>query len=133
MMNMENMKAAFADEVFVKGLFELETVAEVQVALKEKGIELTEEEILKLREFILKVESGEIPAEQVEQWTAQMESGELPEELLEQVAGGVVLTTGAMVACGVLHVLKIVGIVAGSFGATVGLAHGIADAQERRW
>ena len=132
-MNMEKIKEVFADEAFVKSLLELETAAEVQAALQAKGMELTEEEILKLREFILKVESGEIPAEQVEQWTAQMESGELPEELLEQVAGGVVLTTGALVACGVLHVLKIVGIVAGSFGAAVGLAHGIADAQERRW
>ena len=43
-MNAENMKAAFADEAFVKSLFELETAAEVQAALKEKGVELTGEE-----------------------------------------------------------------------------------------
>lgn len=132
-MNMENMKAAFADEAFVRGLFELETTAEIQAALKEKGVELAEEEILGIRDMLIKLEGGEVTAEQLEQWGAQMESGELPEELLEQVAGGVVLTTGAMVACGVLHVLKIVGIIGGSFGAAVGLAHGIADAQERRW
>lgn len=80
-MNMENMKAAFADEAFVKNLFELETAAEVQTALKEKGVELTEEEALSIREFLAKVKSGEISAE-------QLESGELSEEMLGQVAGG---------------------------------------------
>ena len=81
MMNAENMKAAFADEAFVKSLFELETAAEVQAALKEKGVELTEEEALSIREFFAKVKSGEISAE-------QLESGELSEEMLGQVAGG---------------------------------------------
>ena len=125
-MNKEKLQEVFSDEAFVKSLFELDTAAEVQAALQAKGVELTEEQILGIRDLLGKVADGEISVE-------QLESGELPEELLEQVAGGVVLTTGAMVACGVLHVLKIVGIVAGSFGATVGLAHGIADAQERRW
>ena len=80
-MNMENMKAAFADEAFVKDLFKLETAEEVQAALKEKGVELTEEEALSIREFFEKVKSGEISAE-------QLESGELSEEMLGQVAGG---------------------------------------------
>ena len=40
------IKEVFSDEAFVKGLFELESAAEVQAALKEKGIEMTEEEIL---------------------------------------------------------------------------------------
>lgn len=40
-MNMEKMKEIFADEAFVKGLFELETAAEVQAALKEKGVEIS--------------------------------------------------------------------------------------------
>ena len=39
-MNIEKMKEVFADEAFVKGLFELETAAEVQAVLKEKGVEL---------------------------------------------------------------------------------------------
>lgn len=80
-MNTENIKAVFADETFVKKLFELETAAEVQAALKEKGVELTEEEALSIREFFAKVKSGEISAE-------QLESGELSEEMLGQVAGG---------------------------------------------
>ena len=92
-MNMDKMKEIFADEAFVKSLFELESAGEVQAALKEKGVELTEEQILGIRDLLGKVESGEISVEQMEQWTAQAESGELSEELLEQVSGGSVLGT----------------------------------------
>jgi hypothetical protein len=86
MMNTENVKAAFADEAFVRSLLELDTVAEVQAALKEKDVELSEEEILGIRDLFLKVAEGEISVE-------QLESGELPEELLEQVAGGSIFLT----------------------------------------
>ena len=75
-MNMDKMKEIFADEAFVKSLFELESAGEVQAALKEKGVELTEEQILGIRDLLGKVESGE-----------------LSEELLEQVSGGSVLGT----------------------------------------
>ena len=86
-MNTEKMKAVFADEAFVKSLFELETAAEVQAALQEKGVELSEEEILGIRDLLIKLAEGEISAE-------QMENGELPEELLEQVSGGSLLIVG---------------------------------------
>ena len=101
-MNIKEIKEVFADEAFVKGLFELETAAEVQTALKEKGIELTEEEIFAIREMFLKVADGKISAEQLEQWAVQAESGELPDELLEQVSGGVITLLGAIgigIAC----------------------------------
>ena len=113
-MNMEKMKEVFSDEAFVKGLFELETVAEVQAALKEKGVELTEEEILSIREILAKAESGKISAEQLEQWAKQAEGGELSDELLEQVSGGSVtgiILIGALVAVGVVS--------AAGFGALV--------------
>ena len=101
-MNMEKMKEIFADEAFVKSLFELESAGEVQAALKEKGVELTEEQILGIRDLLGKVESGEISVEQLEQWAVQAESGELPDELLEQVSGGVISLLGAIgigIAC----------------------------------
>ena len=81
-MNTEKIKEVFSDEAFVKSLFELESAAAVQAALKEKGVEMTEEEILGIRDLLAKMENGEITAE-------QLESGELSEELLAQVAGGV--------------------------------------------
>ena len=102
-MNTEKIKEVFADEAFVKGLFELESVAEVQTALKEKGVELTEEEILGIRQLLDKVESGEISAEQVEQWAKQAESGELSDDMLELVSGGSVLIAigvGAAIVAG---------------------------------
>ena len=84
-MNIKEIKEVFSDEAFVKGLFELETAAEVQAALKEKGAELTEEEILAICEFFAKVKSGEIAPGKL---SKQSENGELSEETLEQIAGG---------------------------------------------
>ena len=84
-MNVEKMKEVFADEAFVKSLFELDSAAEVQAALKEKGAELTEEEILAICEFFAKVKGGEIAPGKL---SKQSENGELSEEMLEQVAGG---------------------------------------------
>ena len=102
-MNAEKLKEVFADEAFVKGLFELESAAEVQAALKEKGVEMTEEEILGIRDLLVKVANGEIAAEQLEQWAKHAESGELPDELLEQVSGGsVLLAVGAVIAAATL-------------------------------
>ena len=82
-MNKEKLQEVFSDKEFVKSLFEMKTAAEAQAALKEKGVELTEEEILGIRELVAKVSSGEISAE-------QLEKGELPEELLEKVSGGLI-------------------------------------------
>ena len=83
-MNKEKLQEVFSDKAFVKSLFEMKTAAEAQAALKEKGVELTEEEILGIRELVAKVNKGEISAE-------QLEKGELPEEILEKVSGGSVL------------------------------------------
>ena len=124
-MNIEKMKEVFADEAFVKGLFELETAAEVQAALKEKGVELSEDEILGIRELFLKVEGGEISAEQLEKWVEQAESGELSEELLEQVSGGI----STLVAAAVVVFLARVGAAA----AVAGVIYGTAHAIKNRW
>ena len=131
-MNIEKMKAVFADEVFVKNLFELETAAEVQAALKEKGVELTEEEILGIRDLLAKMESGEISAEQAEQWAKQAESGELPDELLEQVSGGEFVILAA-VTVGIGTFLKWIGIGVAVGAAAGGAAAGTVDAVRRRW
>ena len=121
-MNIEKIKEVFYDEAFVKSLFELESVGEVQAALKEKGIEFSEEEILSIRDFLLKVEEGDITKEQLEKWTVQLEDGEIPEEMLEQVSGGCIET--------VLGVLCVAAI---AYAAVYFLTVGIMDAIERRW
>lgn len=71
-----------ADPSLVEKLFAIETPEEVQSLLKEQGIEFTLEEIVALRDAIVKAaEKGE--------------SGELSEENLDGVAGGLsVITPG---------------------------------------
>lgn len=79
-MNEEKMKKAFTDEIFVKSLLQLESVAEVQEFLKEKGVELSEEEIIYIGKA-LKIN----------------DSDELSDDELEAVAGGIgAVTTEAM-------------------------------------
>ena len=124
-MNIERLKEVFLDEAFVKSLFELETVAEVQAALREKGIELTEEEILGVRDLMIKVEEGGISAEQLEKWATQIESGELSEEMLEQVSGGSITLVGAAVVTLLIRV--------GTAAAVAGLIYGAAHAIKNRW
>ena len=119
-MNLEKMKVVFADEAFMKQLFELETAAQVQAALKARGVELTEEEILGIRDFIIKVERGEISAEQLEKWAAQGENGELSEEALEQVAGGSITIAGLIALVGAKAAITgLVTVVGAAIGAGV--------------
>ena len=66
----------------------METVTEMRQALREKGVELSEEEVAGIRDFFDKVKRGEISREQLEAWSKLAENGELSEEALEQVAGG---------------------------------------------
>ena len=131
-MNMEKMKEVFADEAFVKGLFELDSAAAVQAALKEKGVEMTEDENLGVRELLIKLEKGEISAEQAELWSKQAESGELSDEVLEQVTGGEIVIMAA-VTITIGTILKWIGIGAAVGAAAGGVAAGAVDAVRRRW
>ena len=81
--------------------------AEAQAALKEKGIELSEEEIASIQEILMKVKTGKITKEQLEKWSAQLENGELPEETLELVSGGI---GGFAIFCIVMVILDVAGI-----------------------
>jgi len=77
-MNEERIKEIFADEEFVKELFSKETPEEAQALLAEKDINLSVEEIVKLKDIITaKLQAAE-----------NSESAELTEEELEDVAGG---------------------------------------------
>ena len=126
-MNIERLKEVFLDEAFVKSLFELETVAEVQAALREKGVELSEDEILGVRELFLKVEGGEISAEQLESWAAQAEEGEIPEEMLELVSGGLLISS---LLIGIAITTAATGV---AVGTTVGIGAGVVSAIKNRW
>jgi len=81
-MNEERIKEVFSDEAFVKELFSKETPEEAQELLAEKDIDVSIEELVKLKDLIIaKLQAAE-----------SGESAELTEEELENVAGGVIPT-----------------------------------------
>ena len=127
-MNMDKLKEVFADEAFVEGLLQLESAAEVQEALKEKDIEMTEDDIISLRDIMVKVESGEVSEEQMESWAAQAEEGEIPEKMLELVSGGVITITALLLGT-LVTTLKMAAVGVGAAGVTVGASYAVRN----RW
>lgn len=127
-MNMDKLKEVFADEAFVEGLLQLESAAEVQEALKEKDIEMTEDDIISLRDIMVKVESGEVSEEQLESWAAQAEEGEIPEKMLELVSGGVITITALLLGA-LVTTLKMAAVGVGAAGVTVGASYAVRN----RW
>jgi len=81
-MNEERIKEVFADEEFIKELFSKETAEEAQALFEEKDIDISIEELVKIKDIIIaKLQAAE-----------SGESAELTEEELEDVAGGVIPT-----------------------------------------
>ena len=73
MTNEAILREVFSDEEFAKSLFALETPQEVQTALQDRNIELSIDEIMNLRDRIVK---------------AQEPGAELSDEELEWVSAG---------------------------------------------
>ena len=76
-MDTNKMKEIFADQAFVKSLVVLETATQVQAELKKKGLDITEHDVVKLRDEINKLFQNRSKAE------------ELSLNELDDVAGGV--------------------------------------------
>ena len=104
----------FSDETFVKELLEMDSPAQVQAALKQKDIDMTEDEILVLRDEI------------VRQAQKLADGGELSLEELDEVAGGGALVGGAFVAA--VIVLGVAGMVGTIASTVIGAAF-----KARRW
>lgn len=96
-MDPERLKEVLADEEFVKDLVAMEEPEQVQDALEDKGVPVTTDEILRIRDLMKKLESGEISMEKVE----AAANGELSEEELEEVAGGIVVEMLAGIVFGI--------------------------------
>ena len=104
-MNQEKIQEIFSDEAFLKEIFSKEIPEEVQSILAEKDVELSIEDILKLRKIIEK----------------KLNQGvELSDDELEDVTGGVVVI-GAIV----YTVLPLI-------AATI-ICDAILDATNTRW
>lgn len=81
-MNEERIKEVFSDKEFVKELFSKETPEEAQALLEEKDIDVSIEELVKLKNIIVaKLHTAE-----------NDETVELTEEELTDVAGGLIPT-----------------------------------------
>ena len=89
-MDANKVKEIFSDKAFAKSLLELESATQVQAELKKKGLDFSENDIMKIRDEISK----------------NLENGTKPEELsldqLDDVAGGIAITTTLAIVGGVL-------------------------------
>jgi len=87
-MNEERIKEIFADEEFVKELFSKETPEEAQALLAEKEINMSIDELVKIKDLVVaKLQAAE-----------NGEPAELTEEELADVAGGVLPVLFAVAA-----------------------------------
>ena len=102
-MDKNNMKEIFSDKDFIKELLSLEDTAAVMAALKAKGLDLSEEEVLAVRDLLAKIKSGEITAEDLK----QMESGQIPDSMLDLVSGGSIVF-GVLLGLGIGSVVATV-------------------------
>ena len=100
----EKIVDAFADEALLETVMQSEDMAEIQAALKAKGIDMSLDEVKKMTEQI----------------DAQMENdGELTDDQMEQVAGGIVTAFSAC-TLGVLLAYKAATVGASVAGSVVG-------------
>ena len=79
----QKLQEVLSDEAFAKELLQMEDAGDVQKALEEKDIELSLDEIRRIKERAMKVQSGEVSQEQ-----SDLADGELSEDELMDVAGG---------------------------------------------
>ena len=115
-MNENHVKEVFSDQAFVKSLLEMETTTEVQSALKEKNIDVTEDEIITLRDKIIKL------AERTQN------GEELSPEELDEAAGGVV-------SAAIIFSFMVAGVVSAA-GAAIATGAGLVSGAlvgSRRW
>ena len=108
-MNEERIKEVFSDEEFVKELFSKETPEEAQALLAEKEIDMSIDELVKLKDLVAaKLQAAE-----------NGESTELTEEDLADVAGGTAVLFALM------------GLVVVGVGVMMALPY--IDFERRRW
>ncbi len=110
-MNEKQIKELFSDEAFLASILSLETPEEVQAALKEKGLDISLEEVNKIAQGITK-----------------MRDGTLSDDQLDDVSGGfaIALATG-------VSIYSVLFTAGGVLGAGVGLGSMVDHFTNRRW
>ncbi len=106
-MNEQLAKKIFSDQAYVETLLNMETAEEVQASLKEKGLELSVEDINETKNILV-----------------QRYNGELSEDDLEDISGGcITLATGFLIA----------GIISAVSAGTVTLGNKVHGWTGGRW
>ncbi len=85
-MDEKKIQEVLSDEAFVASLTDMDTAEEVQAALKNKGLEISSEDIVKVRELLVN----------------KSDSDELSADELEDVAGGVAITAVVSAIAGII-------------------------------
>ena len=106
-MNEEQIKELFSDEAFVASVLALDTPEEVQAALKERGLDVTLEEIDAIQKALVKKADGE-----------------LADDDLEDVAGG---------SLTIMAAIGIASIIGASVAGGIKLGDKVNEWTRRRW
>lgn len=88
-MNINKLKEVLSNKEFVEDLFQLETSQQVSDALKDKGVEISAQEVESIHDILVRYENNELTEKEkklFEQYESQ--DGELSEDELENVSGG---------------------------------------------
>lgn len=106
-MNEELLKEVLSDTDFAQSLLEMESPEDVQSALKNKGVDLSLEDITTIQNIL-----------------ANQAEGELSEDDLENVAGG---------SLTIMSAIGIAGIISASVSGGIALGNKVHEWTRRRW
>ena len=113
-MTQERIREVFSDEKFVEEFFSKDTPEEAKELLEEKDIDVSVEDLIKLREMLIeKIESGNLD-------DAEAENEEIDDTDLEDVSGGSVIA-------GILLVVLATATIA------AGVYRGVQEQRKRNW
>ncbi len=105
-MDREKIIELLQDKDFAKKVLVSETPENAQALLKEKGVDISVEELKLTRDFLLKVKNGEVSEDQLK----KMADGELELEDMSQVAGGFAPLVGLGVVAIVADIVGVAGL-----------------------
>lgn len=115
-MDINKIKEVFNDKDFVTQLFNLDDDTQVQKALKGKGIDISLEDIDKIKDTIDRYENNQLSQQELDLIEATQKNldGQLSDEQLESVSGGLALIddliiglfVGIMVGGGIYETVK---------------------------
>lgn len=129
----EKIEEIFSDKEFVNNLIQIEDPQQVQEVLKEKGLDLTIEEIQYVGDLVSRAINNELTDQEKKMFeTYEKGDTELSDDELESVSGGIIITLSVTL----FHILTVSALVSAGLIGTSALAFGAAkthQATRGRW